>query len=232
MCVGFSRVGTSNSWGYISGTGGKCHGTAASAVYGTKYGHNDIVTVVLDFDSKSISFFRNDEFQGIAFNDLVGPVHVAASLTATQSALQFVPTPVNVAQQVAEWKLNLNGVRASMPVAMPQSQSLTAWDPSNKSSSLVIDGVILRNVNSNDKWQSCRSSRPFSLAGGARQRFEVHLIDCPKTNNSWQIIVGVVPATFTCGGNKQWVGAGESWSTHTTHENSIHAVCALVCMRF
>lgn len=39
----------------------------------------------------------------------------------------------------------------------------------------------------------------------------MELVECPKTNNSWQVIVGVVPPAFTCSGNKQWVGAAESW---------------------
>lgn len=209
-------VGTSNSWGYIGGTGGKCHNTAVSAAYGSKFVRGDVVTVFLDFDARIVGFFRNDEYQGTAFTDLAGPVHVAASLTATESALLFVPTPPAVMTQVAA--MNAYGYSAPLlPAAAavaPSPLLLSAWDPANKSSFLTIEPVtgLLRNANSNDKWQSCRSVKSFSLSsGGARQRFDVELVDCPKTNNSWQVIVGVVPATFTCVGNKQWVGAGESW---------------------
>ena len=210
--------------GYISGTGGKCHNTAVSASYGSKYGHNDIITIHMNLDTKALGFFRNDEFQGVAFADLVGPVHIAASLTATGSTLELVPTPINVLAQVDAMARGSYGiipaptpavaVPSSLPPPMASQQFLTAWDPANKSASLTIDAATgtLRNVNSNDKWQSCRSLKPFNASGGLRQRFEIQLVDCPKTNNSWQIIVGVVPVTFTCSGNKQWVGAGESWS--------------------
>ena len=217
-------VGVSNSWGYIGGTGGKCHTTANSLPYGAKWGRGDVVTVLLNFEARSISFFRNDEAQGVAFTDLTGPVHLAASLTATESALQIVPTPPAVTAQVVHFMsfgagAGVGALPAAMPLiggggAGPAVNLLSAWDGLNKSSALVIDpsSGVLRNSGSMDKWQSCRSLKPFSAAGGsARHRFDVELVDCPKTNNSWQVIVGVVPPTFTCSGTKQWVGAGDSW---------------------
>ena len=70
---------------------------------------------------------------------------------------------------------------AAMPLiggggAGPAVNLLSAWDGLNKSSALVIDpsSGVLRNSGSMDKWQSCRSLKPFSAAGGSsRHRFDV-----------------------------------------------------------
>jgi hypothetical protein len=192
------------------------------------------MTLVLNFDAHTLSFYRNDEPQGVAFTDLAGEVHLAASLTATESALQIVPTPPTVAQHVAHMISYSGGVgapsaagavapRAAAPLMQPVlaplaagaiGGSLSDWDAANKSLSLAVDPLtpsLVRNTGSADKWQSVRSVRSFSGVARSRHRFDVTLVDCPRTNNSWQVIVGVVPASFTCQGAKQWVGAGDSW---------------------
>ena len=79
-----------NSWGFIAGSGGKCHSAAKSLSYGTSWGFNDRVAIVMDFDKGTIEFFVNDASQGIAFANLKGPVRIAASLTGTASSLTFM----------------------------------------------------------------------------------------------------------------------------------------------
>lgn len=151
-CKGAKQwVGTSNSWGYISGTGGKCHNTAVSLPYGAKFGVGDVITILLDFDAHTITFFKNGESQGVAFDDLSGPVHLAASLTATESAMQIVSTPASVQLMPA-------GGGMGMQMGAGAGSLLTAWDPQSKSASLQIDPIsgLLRNSGSNDKW--CASS--------------------------------------------------------------------------
>jgi len=78
-------IGSQNSWGYISGTGGKCHKVGKSEIYGRTYGAGDRVRVQLDFTKKRIEFFLNNKSQGVAYHNLVGPVHPAVSLTGTNS---------------------------------------------------------------------------------------------------------------------------------------------------
>jgi len=196
------------------------------------------------FASRSLSFYRNDEWQGVAFGEVTGEVHVAASLTAKDAALQIVPTPPAVAAHAAQMAnyaaahslpmgMPPAGVAAAAPApaqpalaaalvaplapAASASASTSAWDPACKSAALVLDPLdpsLVRNSGSSDKWQSVRSLRAFSLGlqpARATYSFEVALLDCPRTNNSWSVIVGVVPAAFTCSGSKQWVGAAESW---------------------
>jgi len=199
-CAGPKQwVGTSNSWGYIAGTGGKCHGQARSLQYGDKFGLGDVVGIVLDFDKNNIDFYKNGVSQGAAFNNLVGPVHIAVSLTATDSVVACCP-----------WM--------EAGDAVPED---VGWDARNKSTFLAIDekSAVVTNTGSSDKWQSVRSIKALNGPDKANpddhtpniQSFEVEITQSPKTPNSWMMIVGAVPPTFTCSGSKQWVGAGESW---------------------
>ena len=84
-------VGTDGSWGYISSSGGKCHQLAKSETYGAPYGEGDVVGVIMDFSHRMLTFFKNGVSQGVAFTNLVGPVHIAASLTSTDSVLELIP---------------------------------------------------------------------------------------------------------------------------------------------
>jgi len=174
-------VGAAGSWGYIAGTGGKCHNQTKSLDYGESFTQGDIIGIVLDFGKKTIEFFKNGVSQGIAFDDLAGPVHIGASMTGVGSMLS-----------IASW--------ADLPT----------WDPACKSPFMLIEEKSgnARNTGCNDKWQSIRSARAFSQGS---QAFEVTMVQAPTTPNNWQIIIGVVPEVFDCKGPKQWVGALKSW---------------------
>ena len=79
-CAGAKQwVGTNSSWGWIAGTGGKCHNEAkrfvflitpaslvSSMTYGEKFGLGDVVGICLDFDAGTIEFFKNGKSQGKA----------------------------------------------------------------------------------------------------------------------------------------------------------------------
>jgi len=184
-------VGTGGSWGYIAGTGGKCHGQAQSVKYGERWGYDDVIGMVVDLDKHTVEFFRNGYSQGIAFDNVCGPVYVAVSMTGTDAAVQVLP-----------W---------TQPAEL---STLSGWDPTNKSVHMAIDERqpnLATNTGSNDKWQCVRSTRVFGKSGTGREAFEVELVSLPPTPNSWQVIVGVVPTSFQCGGSKQWVGAYKSW---------------------
>ena len=259
-------VGTGGSWGYIAGTGGKCHVSAKSEEYGEKYGDGDVVGIEMDFERSELRFYRNGVNQGVAYADLAGPVHVAASLTAQDSMVALIPwvgkeEDTDKSEPAVRAKLAAQAARpppAASPVSstatrtlLNHSQSVTAtvdmnsnpatppafhraatlptpalsphlsssWDATNKSAFLTIDQAnpsIVTNSGSNEKWQIVRSlvSLPanphFPLTAGVHA-FQVEVLAAPHTPNSWQAIVGVVPAALTCGGSKQWVGAGGSW---------------------
>lgn len=183
-------VGTGGSWGYIAGSGGKCQNSPRCIPYGETYGLGDVIGIYIDLDEGTIEFLKNGKEQGIAFKDVKGPVHVAASMTATDAVLAFV----------------------SPYTAQGAKLDLDSWDINNKSSMLSVNerGDLVTNTGSDDKWQSIRSVKCFRPSDRVC-KFEVELLEAPPTPNSWKIIVGVVPASFTCIGSKQWVGAGESF---------------------
>jgi len=82
-------LGSQHSWGYIAGTGGKCHISGKSIAYGKRYGGQDRIKVVIDFNTRTIEFHRNDKSQGIAFNNLNGAVRPAVSITGKGSAVRI-----------------------------------------------------------------------------------------------------------------------------------------------
>ena len=269
-------VGTGGSWGYIAGTGGKCHNQAKSEEYGAKYGEGDIIGLVMDFEQRTLSFWKNGASQGVAYEDLTGPVCVAVSLTATDSALALVPFGHGEVDRSAAAQQSLLAASysashaASHPLpALPQpplhhshslpplnnptstlasasssfstataasatggshagpfnrantlptpvrSSPLTSeFDVLHKSQFLTVDPAdssIVRNSGSSEKWQCIRSLHCFTRAQASQHSFTLTVLEAPKTPNSWVMIVGVVPASFTCTGSKQWVGAGGSW---------------------
>ena len=73
----------------MGGTGKKYHKakSAEAMNYGPTFTSGDVIGVVLDFPSKTISFQKNKQDLGVAFNDLVGPVHIAVSMTAKGSTV-------------------------------------------------------------------------------------------------------------------------------------------------
>jgi len=73
-------LGSQGSWGYIGGTGGKCHNVGKSVNYGADFGNQDVVRCAIDFSKKTIEFFKNDKSQGVAFTDLEGSVKPAVSI--------------------------------------------------------------------------------------------------------------------------------------------------------
>jgi hypothetical protein len=86
-------LGSQNSWGYIGGTGGKCHRVGKSEMYGREFGQGARIRVRLNFPKKTIEFFLNGKSQGIAFTNLVGPVMPGISLTGTGSIAKLVIKP-------------------------------------------------------------------------------------------------------------------------------------------
>jgi len=83
-------IGSQTSWGYIGGTGGKCHRQGKSEHYGKEFGTGDVIKVTMDFNRKTVEFFVNGKSQGVAFNNLVGPCHPAISLTGAGSVAKLV----------------------------------------------------------------------------------------------------------------------------------------------
>eukprot|EP00456_Euglypha_rotunda_P015188 TRINITY_DN14859_c0_g1_i13.p1 TRINITY_DN14859_c0_g1~~TRINITY_DN14859_c0_g1_i13.p1 ORF type:complete len:124 (-),score=7.83 TRINITY_DN14859_c0_g1_i13:80-451(-) len=90
-CMGNKQwVGAGGSWGYIAGTGGKCCNTPLSTNFGETWGgKGDVIGVRLDFATGHLEFLKNGVSQGVAYNNVRGPVHAAVSLTASGSAVRL-----------------------------------------------------------------------------------------------------------------------------------------------
>ncbi|ETO16421.1 hypothetical protein RFI_20918, partial [Reticulomyxa filosa] len=82
-------VGSQNSWGYIGGNGGKCYQVGKLVQYGVQYGGNDVIKCEVNLDKNTIEFFVNGKSQGVAFDNLVGPVKPAVSLCGKGSCLRI-----------------------------------------------------------------------------------------------------------------------------------------------
>lgn len=86
-----TTVGLSNSWGYIGGTGGKCFNVSTSTPYGPTYGKKgDRITMIINLDKGTLSYELNGVNLGVAFANVVGPVHVAVSMTAAEAAVRLL----------------------------------------------------------------------------------------------------------------------------------------------
>ena len=79
--IGVSRPGvsttsylgsTTDGWGYFDIDGNKYNGT--SSAYGDSYSVGDTIGVALDLDAGTLTFYKNNTSQGIAFTGLTGPL--------------------------------------------------------------------------------------------------------------------------------------------------------------
>ena len=58
--------------------------------YSEPYSTGDLIGCYLDFDAGTIEFFKNGIPMGIAYTNLVGPVHAGVSLTGAGAKVRFV----------------------------------------------------------------------------------------------------------------------------------------------
>lgn len=87
-----------NGWGYYNSTGNK-YNTGSSAAYGATYTTGDVIGKCLDLDNGTISFYKNNVFQGIAYTGISGTIYPMSSiwqssvLTANfgQNPLKYTP---------------------------------------------------------------------------------------------------------------------------------------------
>lgn len=79
-----------HGWGYID-NGRKAHESGKNELvqYGESYGCGDTITVELDFDEKTIVFYKNGRSLGVAFKNLTGPVYPAVSLASSGDCVRL-----------------------------------------------------------------------------------------------------------------------------------------------
>jgi hypothetical protein len=76
-----------DSYGYYSANGNKTSYSAVSASYGSSYTTNDVVGVALDMDAGTITFYKNNVSQGVAFTGLSGTFAPAFSANGNSSGI-------------------------------------------------------------------------------------------------------------------------------------------------
>jgi len=218
-------VGAQHSWSYIAGTGGKCFNSAQSNSYGERYTANDRISVLIDFKQLSIEFFKNNESQGIAFDNceaLKAGVCAAVSMTAADARIKFS----SLSRQIA---LNLKQIGITHRQILHEivSKYGNIWDGNKKTSNKhnqrmfnVVDTLCVENTgvaapgsdSKNNKnasvWNTIGSLLPYQTG---RRYFEIVLVDLSdaplnasqkllKSNNAvhtkWKICVGVVSKSF------------------------------------
>lgn len=88
-------------YGYFSFDGRKVNNSTFAA-YGATYGNTDIISVLLDRDAGTVSFWKNGASQGQAYSGLTGTIHagfsggsgsLAEQVTANFGASAFTYTP-------------------------------------------------------------------------------------------------------------------------------------------
>lgn len=93
--------GTANGRGYFAFDGQKINNGSLSA-YGAAYGNTNVISVLLDRDAGTLTFWKNGVSQGQAFSGITGTVHAAFSggsgsfteqVTANFGASAFAHTP-------------------------------------------------------------------------------------------------------------------------------------------
>lgn len=92
---------SANSYGYFAFDGNKRNNSSATA-YGASYGNTDIISVLLDMDAGTITFWKSGVTQGQAFSGLTGTQFAAFSggsasnteqVTANFGGTAFTYTP-------------------------------------------------------------------------------------------------------------------------------------------
>lgn len=80
-----------NSWGYLSsGTKVFSDGGTGGVAYGASFTTGDVISVAVDLDAGTISFYKNGTSQGQAFTGLTGTLFPAVSNSGTGTTSTFV----------------------------------------------------------------------------------------------------------------------------------------------
>lgn len=107
-------TGTGTGYGYYSGTGSKYGGSGGQA-YGASWGTSDIIGVALDMDAGTLTFYKNNTSQGVAFSSLSGEFVAACGNNTTQDtgAINFGQRPFSYTPPTGYKALNTQNISAS-----------------------------------------------------------------------------------------------------------------------
>ncbi|EGC38162.1 hypothetical protein DICPUDRAFT_91478 [Dictyostelium purpureum] len=84
---------TSNGgWGYLA-DGRKANNSGNGVTYAQSFCQGSTIGVLVDMNQKTISYFHNGVYQGVAFNNIDGPVYPGVSLLTGGQSVSFVENP-------------------------------------------------------------------------------------------------------------------------------------------
>jgi len=79
-----------DAYGYGYYGCGNTYRQGSSKSYGSPYRTGDIITVVLDVDARRLSFKKNEEALGVAFEDLPAVLYPALSLYSKDDSVSII----------------------------------------------------------------------------------------------------------------------------------------------
>jgi len=74
------ELGCKNSWSYVSRSGSTCHDRKRVQSYSQKYGVDDRIGCLMDFENGTLEFYKNGKSCGEAFTNITGPVFAACTI--------------------------------------------------------------------------------------------------------------------------------------------------------
>jgi hypothetical protein len=82
-----------NGWSYNAG-GGQKFNNATGAAYGATYAPGDVIGVAFDADAGTLTFYKNNTSQGVAYSGLSsGPYFLMPSVNVSEWAINFGQQP-------------------------------------------------------------------------------------------------------------------------------------------
>jgi hypothetical protein len=82
-------LSTSKGWSFC-GQDGSAYTSAKGKSYGETFGEGDVIRVVVNLDLKTLEFYKNGFYQGIAFSDISGPVSPAITLYSIDDQVSMI----------------------------------------------------------------------------------------------------------------------------------------------
>lgn len=113
----FSNLNSSNKYvgsnafgyGYYSATGNK-YNNAIGAAYGAAYSDLNVIGVALDMDAGTLTFYKNNVSQGVAFSGLTGLIYPAFSSMSGVGDVNFGQRPFSYTPPAGFRALNTNNL--------------------------------------------------------------------------------------------------------------------------
>ncbi|QRV71444.1 SPRY domain containing protein [Methylophilales phage MEP301] len=200
---------TSGSYGYYGATGNR-YNNGSNSVYGSSFGVGDVVGVALDMDAGTLTFYKNNVSQGVAYSGLTGTFAPAFSLkgnTQTNTeAVNFGQRPFAYTPPTGYKKLNTFNLPDSSIVDGSENFNTVTYT-GNGTSGRAITGV---GFSPDLVWQKSRSNtysnKLHDIIRGASTYLQSNTTTADVTQA--QTIDSFDSDGFTVGNNVSYNGSG------------------------